>query len=145
MIEIVTCLILILVVIDDLRHFRIRNLYVCLLAGAFIANSLLHGAADVLLPHGLFAGAALVLLGVAFTLKLIGGGDAKLLTVALLWIGPEGAIVFAVLLFVLTLFTIASAGLGLVPTRHTPKGRKIPFGPSIAGAWLAVIGLSLAL
>lgn len=145
MIDLAVCAILILVVVEDLRTFRIRNVYVCGLAIAFLADCVVRGDLGLILPHVLFAGVAFAALALAFSLKMIGGGDAKLLTVALLWIGLEGAFVFAVVLLTLTLITIVGAKLGLLPSRRTEKGLKFPFGPSIAGAWAAVLGLSQAL
>lgn len=142
MIEAAICLLLVLVAIEDLRRFRIRNLSVVLLSAGFVAHCVERGTTSLIVPHAILAGAVLAVLVVAFVLGAIGGGDAKLLSAALLWVGPEGAFVFAVMLLFLTLVTIAGARLGLIAARSVGRRTKIPFGPSIAGAWLAVIGLS---
>ena len=144
MAELCVCFVLAWVVVEDLRRFRIRNAAVGLLGVGFVAHCVERGTVGLLPSHGAFAGLALALLALAFFRGMIGGGDAKLLTVALLWVGPEGALVFAVILFVLTLATVAGAGLGLIPSRRGARGTKIPFGPSIAGAWAVVIALSHA-
>ncbi|WP_174298887.1 hypothetical protein [Sphingomonas bacterium] len=44
----------------------------------------------------------------------------------------------------MALATAAGANLRLIPSRRVARGTKIPFGPSIAGAWAAVIALSHA-
>ncbi|GJE60040.1 prepilin peptidase [Methylobacterium trifolii] len=142
MVEFAVCLLLVAVAVEDLRRFRIRNLSVLLLSAGFVAHCVERGTTFLLVPHAILAGAALALLIAAFVLGAIGGGDAKLLSAALFWVGPEGAFVFAVMLLVLTLLTIVAARLGLVASRGTGRAAKIPFGPSIAGAWLGVIGAS---
>lgn len=141
MIALAACAVLAFVIVEDLRHFRIPNGAVLLLAGGFVLACLLRGETARLVPHLLLAGAAFALLLGAFAAGLVGGGDAKLLTAAILWVGPEGAFVYALCLLALALLTALGARLGLLPARQVGKRLKIPFGPSIAGAWIAVIAL----
>lgn len=134
--------ILLAILVEDLRRYRIRNAGVVLLLGCFAVDAAFGSRTGAVLPHLLLASfGAFILIG-AFSLRLIGGGDAKLL-VALLWVGPAGAVPFSLALVATTLAYAAGATLGLLPSRRAGGRLQIPFGPSIALAWLGVIGLSL--
>ena len=145
MIDLVACAILVWVIVADLRHFRIENGAVLLLAFGFILACFLRGEPALLVPHFLFALAAFIFLCCAFAARMIGGGDAKLLTAAMFWVGPEGAFVFATCLLTLAGLYVLGAKLGRLPARQIGNRLKVPFGPSIAGAWIAVIALSALL
>ena len=135
--------ILLAILVEDLRRYRIRNAGVVLLLGCFAVDAAFGSRTGAVLPHLLLASfGAFILIG-AFSLRLIGGGDAKLLVVALLWVGPAGAVPFSLALVATTLAYAAGATLGLLPSRRAGGRLQIPFGPSIALAWLGVIGLSL--
>lgn len=142
MIDLAACAILLWVIAHDLRHFRIANGAVLLLVAGFVLACLMRREASLLMPHLLFALAAFVLLCGAFAARMIGGGDAKLLTAAIFWIGPEGAFVYGVCLLALAVLYGVGAKLGWLPARRIGERLKIPFGPSIAGAWIAVIALA---
>ena len=142
MIGLAVGLVLVFVIVEDLRRFHIRNLVVLLLAAGFFAACYARGQLALVVPHALFALAGLALLFPAFTARMIGGGDTKLLSVALLWIGPEGAFVFSLALLGSVLAYIAAAKLGSLPSRERRGRTEIPFGPSIALAWIAVIVFS---
>ena len=142
MIDLAACALLLWVIVQDLRHFRIANGAVLLLASGFVLACLVRRAPGLLTPQLLFALAAFVLLCCAFAGRMIGGGDAKLLTAAILWVGPEGAFAFAFCLLVLAVLYVIGAKLGRLPARRIGDRLKIPFGPSIAGAWIAVIAFS---
>jgi Flp pilus assembly protein protease CpaA len=76
----------------------------------------------------------------AYSLRLMGGGDLKLLTVALLWVGPFCAAPFALfLLFFAGIHTLA-AKLKFVESRVEGERKKeaIPFAPSVAAALISV-------
>ncbi|WP_375461849.1 prepilin peptidase [uncultured Enterovirga sp.] len=135
-------LILIWVVIEDMRRFRIRNVAVLALCAAFGLDCVLDGHIGRLLPHGLFAAAGLLLLAAAFGLGVMGGGDAKLLVAALLWFGPEESLPFAGVLFASTLGYGLGAWLGWLPSRLRAGRMVIPFGASIAMAWIAILVLT---
>lgn len=140
MIALVVCAILVFVLVEDLRRFRVRNGAVVALSLCFPADCLLHGRLGLLVPHLLLAGAGLMLLAGSFFLGLVGGGDAKLLTAAMLWVGPEGSVVFAFALLIAVLSYAAGAWAGWLPSKRV-KGRLVlPLGPSIALAWIATIG-----
>ena len=127
---------------EDCLRFRIPNRAVLVLALACPAAFLIQGRADLLLPHGLFALAALAVLMAGFAAGICGGGDAKLLATALLWIGPEGTFVFAALLLPAVVVYAAGARFGLLPARGDGRRLRIPLGPCIALAWIGVIGLT---
>lgn len=144
MMRIIACLVLTWVVVEDLRRFRIRNVVVLVLVVCFVVECLVDGRLALLLPHIVFAAIGLALLMAAFAFGLIGGGDAKLLSAALLWTGPEGSVLFAFALFVLTLAYSLGARFGGWPARRMNGRLRIPFGPSIAAAWIAVIAFQAA-
>lgn len=126
---------------EDIFRFRIANRLVLALALAFPTACLSLGQAGLLVPHGVFALAALGVLLVGFAAGICGGGDAKLLAVALLWIGPEGALVFAALLLPAVVAYALGAWLSLLPARRDGRRLRIPLGPCIAASWIGGIGL----
>ena len=145
MIAIAVCLLLAWVIVEDMRRFKVRNLSVIMLAACFPLDCLLRGRLALLAPHALFAGLGLAVLICVFVARMLGGGDAKLLSAALLWVGPEGCFVFALVLLACTSVYSVGARFGWLPSR-TVKGRMvIPFGPSIALAWMAHIALTASL
>ena len=86
------------VALTDLREFKVRNEFVAILAGLFVAHALSSGAWVSMQWN--FAFAILMLAGgaYAYSLQQIGGGDLKLLAVAFLWTGPWFAAPFVILL-----------------------------------------------
>lgn len=133
------------IIVEDLRHFRIRNASVLVLIGLFLLGVLLAERWSEMIWHGLFGGLALGVMFAAFALRVVGAGDAKLLAVACLWVGPDLAPTFALALFVLSTLFAAGAFLRIVPVRRVAGKLKMPFGPSIAGAWLlTIVSLPLA-
>lgn len=127
---------------EDCLRFRIPNRLVVILVLACPVAFLLQGRAELLASHGLFAAAALAVLLVGFMAGICGGGDAKLLATALLWIGHENTFVFAVLLLPAVIIYAAGARLKFLPARRDRRRLRIPMGPCIAIAWIGVIGLS---
>jgi prepilin peptidase CpaA len=133
--------ILVLVVIDDLRNFRIRNQVVLALLVLFGVFYMVNGDLAAFTSHLLFGLAMFALCLVMYRFGMMGGGDVKLLAVAFLWMGIENATVFAMLLGMLAMGYAAGASFHLLPYR-TDNGRvKVPYGPTISLAW---IGASLA-
>ena len=133
------------VIIDDLRNYRIKNSVVVILFCLCIADLLAKANFRQFIAHFLFAAAAFGLLMIAFQRGLLGGGDTKLLAVALLGIGPELSLVYAIVLLLLTLAYWGGAKLGLFPSQMIEGRLKVPFGPEIAGAWIAILVMSTAL
>ena len=127
---------------NDLLRFRIPNVAVLVLALGFVIACLVKGRVDLLVAHGIYALAAFILLIGAFARGVIGGGDAKLLAVALLWIGLEDSLVFALLLLASVLIYAAGARFRILPARRNGSRMRIPFAPCIAAAWLGLIALT---
>ena len=95
------------------------------------------------MPLGVFIIAGFAALAVAFARGWIGGGDAKLLTVALAFAGPSSAAPFAILLLVCVGLYALGAKVGALPARSVEGRREIPFGPSIAAAWMGLMALDI--
>ena len=133
------CVMLALMVIDDLRLFRIRNVGVLALFALFVTSCIVGSAEGSWLWHTIFASIVLITMLGAFSLRLLGAGDVKLLSAASLWVGPEGAMVFAVALLLSTILYCLGAIANLLPKRRIKSRIIIPFAPSIAVAWLATI------
>lgn len=133
------CGVLLLIAAEDLRRFRIRNSLVLGLAALFAISCWASGSGQVFLWHGAFATLVLVLMFGAFSLGVVGAGDAKLMTAACLWVGPESAVLFAMALLALTLLYCIGAKLSILPVRISGIRTKIPFGPCITGAWISTI------
>lgn len=130
---------LLIVSFEDARSYRVRNGYVLALAGLYVALAAVEGTGARFLWHLLFAAAALALLFCAFAAGLIGAGDAKLLTVGCLWVGPEGALPFALGLFVLSALYGLGAALSWLPAKRDCGRARIPLSPSVAGAWIGTM------
>lgn len=136
------CAVLIWVLVEDLRNYRIRNTAVLALLACFVVDCAVRDRITLLASHTILAGSVFAFAAGAFALRMMGGGDAKLLSAAVLWVGPEGAVLFASLLFVATVAYVAGAWAGLTPSRRIGGRLAIPFGPSIASAWLGFIGFA---
>lgn len=141
MFAVLACATLVLIAVEDLARFRIRNSRVAIVCLLFLAQATLIGpvAWAQLAGHLLLAVALLIPMAGAFAARLVGAGDAKLMAAAGLWVGPEGAILFALALLVLAVASCAGARFRLIPTKSSDARRKIPFGPSIAGACALVV------
>src|SRR5262249_19821139 len=102
-----------------------------------------------LLSH-LAAGAALLLAGLAlFSMRLVGGGDAKLLAAASLWLGFDAvptlltyvALFGGVLALLILAYRAVPAGALPLPgwaLRLHGKGQPMPYGVAIGAGALAV-------
>lgn len=128
------------VIVDDLRHFRVRNDVVLLIAALFalfwaIQRDLWFGV-----PHLLFGAVMFLVFLFLYARGWMGGGDVKLLAVAFLWLGPERAMPFAIALGVFAALYGTLAQFYLVPVKDMPGGRrKVPYAPSIALAWIVAL------
>lgn len=137
--------------IMDLLTFTIPNRISLALVAGFLAAAFLAGLPSmVLLTH---AGAGLLVLAAGFAMFArgwIGGGDAKLMAAAALWLGFESLPAF---LFHTALLGGAMAMLLLTYRRYVPlpwltrqawamrlhdRSQGIPYGVALAGAGLLV-------
>src|SRR5690349_2297373 len=78
----------------DLRHFKISNELVAVLAALFFVHSFISGRWINLHWNLLVAVCVSVLLFIGYAKNALGGGDVKMLTVAALWVGYDCVLVF---------------------------------------------------
>ncbi|OIQ97908.1 type IV leader peptidase family protein [mine drainage metagenome] len=117
--------------LSDLRSLRIPNRDVLILLAAFAAFALARGLSPAECLRHLTA--ALLLFGLGallFSLKLWGGGDAKLLAGVGLWTGFSG-------LPGLVLITALAGGAVALAVLAGRRGKSVPYGIAIAAAALA--------
>jgi prepilin peptidase CpaA len=71
----------------------------------------------------------------------MGGGDVKMLTVAFLWIGSEGALLFAMLLCSFSSIHGLAAKLNWLPSRTSANDARmrIALAPSVAAALIGTL------
>jgi prepilin peptidase CpaA len=135
----------------DVATMTIPNRISLLLVPTFLVAALLSRmpAGEIGLHVGVGLAALALMIG-GFAMGWLGGGDAKLLAAASLWVGPAGAAPF----LICTALAGGALALGLVMARSvvappaqgpewlrrllTPKG-DIPYGVAIAGGALAAI------
>lgn len=132
--------------VTDLQCRRIRNWLMAALALAWAPLSL---AAGVPLTEmaAAFGMAALVFAGgfACFAAGWLGGGDVKLASVAVLWLGAHQAAAFVLLASVLgaVLATLLLAARGRAGFRRPVPGatptRGVPYGPALAAAGLILL------
>lgn len=131
----------------DLREYRIRNEMALALATLFLLHAVLAGTTwaelKLTVPFAALMFAAML---AAYGLRLMGGGDVKLLGVAFLWTGLAGALPFAVLLGLFGGAHGLAAKYGWARCLPGAGGHlRIAFAPSIAGALIATFMLRAAL
>ena len=79
---------LIIAALNDIYEFKIPNWVSIVLFAAYVVAGLGLGAGGAVLIEGLLLGCAALAAGFAlFALRIIGGGDAKLLAASAPWIG----------------------------------------------------------
>jgi len=135
---ILTAAMLFYVALTDLKHYKIRNEVIFVLAALFFLHVVLSGRWTVLHWNLAFAALLFLIMLYFYSMKLMGGGDLKLLTVAFLWVGPFCALPFALflLLFVGIHILVVKFKLGEAQIKN---GRThLAFAPSIAAALISV-------
>src|SRR6202046_4156206 len=131
------------VALTDLREFKVRNEFVAILAGLYVAHALCSGAWVSMPWNVAFAFLMLAAGTYAYSLQQIGGGDLKLLAVAFLWTCPWFAAPFVFLLLIFTGAYYIAARLGFAAAKRTAAGVRIPLAPSLAGALIGALALGL--
>ena len=135
---IITAAVLFYVALADFKHYKIRNEVVLILAGLFFVHAMLSGRWTSLHWNLGFAALLFAIMLYYYSMKLMGGGDLKLLTVAFLWVGPFCAPLFAIfLLFFVGIHTMA-VKFKWVEVKVAENLNWIPFAPSIAAALIGV-------
>jgi prepilin peptidase CpaA len=141
-IQLLVGLILIYVAVEDMLRFKISNESVVVLALLFVVFSIVTGAPWPPLWHLLFGVVMFAVILAVYSFRLIGGGDAKLLAVAFLWIGAQNAAFFCLLLsLAAAVYIVVQRLFHILPGKTTATGFMIPYGPSIAVAWIATMAL----
>jgi prepilin peptidase CpaA len=134
---------LVYVAFTDLKQFKIRNELILVLACLFLVHAILSGRWTQLQWNIGFAALMFIIMLYSYSRNWMGGGDLKLLVVAFLWTGPFDALPFAVLLAAFAGVHGALVKLNWAAAQRVNGKLRIPFAPSIAGAFIVLLVLSL--
>jgi prepilin peptidase CpaA len=129
------------VALTDLKHYKIRNEVILVLAALFFLHALLSGRWTVMHWNLGFAALLFLCMLYFYSKKLMGGGDLKLLTVAFLWVGPFCALPFALFLLLFVGIHILAVKLKLVGAQIENGQARLAFAPSIAAALIGVFSV----
>jgi prepilin peptidase CpaA len=127
----------------DLRHYRIPNPPIIVLAVLFCIHAAVSGR--WIEAHWNVALAVLMFgpMLLFYARGVMGAGDVKLLVVAFLWVGLDCALPFAILMLAFACLHAMAVKLGWAQTcasKHDER-RRMAFAPSIAGALIGVFAL----
>jgi prepilin peptidase CpaA len=131
--------VLIYIIFDDLKNYRVRNEAIAAILILFVVDALNAGQYQELLRHLGLAAAMLLVFLLIYAFGLMGGGDAKLLAAAFLYLNIRAWTPFVLALCAITLLYALAARLRMAPSRKVGPRTAMPFAPSIAGAWLVVM------
>ena len=95
-----TAALLFYIAVTDLREFKIRNDLILVVAGLFFVHALLSGRWVEMHWNVGLAALAFAFMLYWYAQGLMGGGDLKLMTVALLWSGIRCALPFLIIVVV---------------------------------------------
>jgi prepilin peptidase CpaA len=123
----------------DLREYKIRNEFIVVLVGLFFVYAYFSGRWSELPWHIAIASITFLLMIWSYAQGQMGGGDLKLITVALLWTGPRCAVLFLIVMVLSALAHTLLAWLGWVGAQRKDGHIRIPFAPSIAVGLISVI------
>ena len=124
--------------LTDLKHFKIRNEFVLALAALFFLHAFVSGRWVIIQWNFGFALLLSLIMFYFYLKNMMGGGDLKLLTVALLWVGPFCALPFALFLLLFVCIHIAAVKLKFIEARVVSGKDWIAFAPSVAAALISV-------
>ena len=124
--------------LTDLKHFKIRNEFVLVLAALFFLHAFVSGRWVIIQWNFGFALLLSLIMFYFYLKNMMGGGDLKLLTVALLWVGPFCALPFALFLLLSVCIHIAAVKLKFIEPRVVSGKDWIAFAPSVAAALISV-------
>jgi len=135
---ILTAVVLFYAALTDLKHYRIRNELILILTGLFFLHAFFSGRWTIL-PWNLgFAALLFLIMLYPYSKKMMGGGDLKLLTVAMLWVGPFCAFPFALFLLLFAGIHALAVKVKLVEGKAVGERQSMAFAPSVAGALIGV-------
>ena len=145
-VEIAAGMVLIYIGIEDMLKFKIKNESIFVLLILYFFAALFTGAPAAIVSHVAFGLIMFAILLGIYALGWLGGGDAKLLSVAFLWLGFENAPLFAILLALAAgAYSVLLQFGYLLPGKPGLKGRTlIPYGPCIAAAWIGTMALRMS-
>lgn len=130
--------------LHDINSLTIPNWLNLSMAGLFLPAALVSGLPlEILGGHLLAGGLAFVIAFGLFAFRIFGGGDAKMIPAAVLWMGPAAALPFAfwmavvggicaILLMVSRRSIPATMVPGFMRAPFEPKAG-VPYGVAIAG------------
>jgi prepilin peptidase CpaA len=131
---VLTAAVLFYVAFTDLKHYKIRNELILLLTGLFFLHAFFSRRWTTL-PWNLgFAAILFVIMLYPYSKKMMGGGDLKLLTIAILWVGPFCAMPFALFLILFAAIHGLAVKFKLVEGQPVGGQTSLAFAPSIAAA-----------
>ena len=129
---------LLYVAFTDLKHYTIRNELILILTGLFFLHAFFSGRFTAL-PWNLgFAALSFLIMLYPYSMKMMGGGDLKLMTVALLWTGPHCALPFLIILVIFASLHALAARLDWVQAQRVEGRLKVAFAPSIAAGLIGI-------
>ena len=128
---------LIYVALTDLKHYKIRNELILILTALFFLHAFLSGRWTTLPWNLAFAALLFLIMLYPYSMKMMGGGDLKLLTVAILWVGPFCALPFALFLFLFASIHAVAVKFKLVEGKAVGERRSVAFAPSVAAALIS--------
>jgi len=126
------------VALTDLKHYKIHNEVILVLTALFFLHVVLSGRWTILHWNLGFAALLFLIMLYFYSMKLMGGGDLKLLTVALLWVGPFCALPFALFLLLFAGVHILAVKFKLAKAQLADGRTTLAFAPSIAAALICV-------
>ena len=135
---ILTAGVLFYVALMDLKHYKIRNEFILVLTALFFVHAFLSGRWVTIQWNFGFALLLFVIMLYFYVKKMMGGGDLKLLTVALLWVGPFCALPFALFVLLFVCVHLVAIKLKLVETQVLNGKKWIAFAPAVAAALVSV-------
>ena len=142
LVDVMTAATLLYISFNDLKRYKVRNDVIILLFILYIIhNILVNSWTGVLIDIG-FATIMFAIMLAFYAYNLMGGGDVKLLTVALLWAGHLFALPFAILLLIFIVVHVTAVQFGWAGGRLAGDGLRIPLAPAIAGALIGTIVLA---
>jgi prepilin peptidase CpaA len=135
---IITAALLFWMAATDLREFKIRNNFVLVLVGLFFLHAMLSGRWVVLHWNLIFAAVMFLLLLMAYSRRLLGGGDVKLLTTAFLWSGLHCAVPFLLIVTAASLVQLFAARLGWIGALRENGRLRLAYAPAIASGLIGI-------
>ena len=136
-------LMMIIAAVGDALTYRISNHLNLFIAGMFFPAAFACSMSLPILIDHLVVGIVMLLLGIVlFRLRLLGGGDAKLLAAASLWLGSVALLPFLMWMALsggVLGVVIALSRLSLMRTDQTPPRKDVPYGIALAIGAIAAL------